>query len=74
MLVVIFIELNEVLYGGPDYSTLQPRCARMRMAPLPRQNYRLLLSFVYIIIYKNRDGKGCSKWNRAKERASITVL
>jgi len=68
MLVVIFIEFNEVLYGGLDYSTLQPRCA-----PLPRQNYRLLLSICLYTYLQNRDGKGYSTRNRAKERASITV-
>ena len=42
MLVVMFIESNEVPFGGLGYGSLQPNCARMRMAYVPRLNYRLL--------------------------------
>ena len=37
--------LVDVLFGGLCYGTLQPHCARMRMASVPRLNYRLLPSF-----------------------------
>ena len=43
LLAVIFIESDEVLYGGLGYGTLQPDRARMRMASLPRLNYSLFL-------------------------------
>jgi len=71
MLVVIFID---VLFGGLGYGTLQPHCARMRMASVPRLNYKLLPSFVYVIICKNKDGKGSSTRNRWSQLQSYEAF
>ena len=69
-MLVVFIN---VLFKGLGYGPLQPHLARMRMAAIPRLNYRLLPSFYYVISC-NKDGKGCSTRNRVKEKVSITVL
>jgi len=41
------------------------------MASVPKLNYNLLPSFVYVIICKNKDGKGSSTRNRV---VPITIL